>query len=254
MTQFQFKTDVPNAYEEKYVVRTYQTSMHQNITIAQLLSFFQEIAGSHTEACGVGWKEMVGQSLFWALSRVKIKVLHWPSMFDEIRVRTWSTGYKGMFAHRDFLVLGANGKEMVHATTMWIMVNIDTRRPCRISDYMDSFPKREVRLFDKEPIKIASVQYDGYAEPLEVGYTELDVNKHLNNTNYVNRILNDFGVEFHGNHTIEQIEMNFIKEARQNDSLSVGKKEMGENEYYATIKNQEDVDVFRAKILWCKIS
>ena len=221
MAKFNINPNAPLVYSEEYTVRSYHVDINRKLTVQKLCSFFQDIAGNHTVACGVGWEVMQNESLFWVLSRLKIKVNKYPEWRDEITIRTWSNGLEGLFAVRHFQVLSANGEELVKAVSMWLMVNTETRRLVRADEYMRDFPSNNERLFDTSPEKLEGLTNPVRFDPYPVSYTETDMNHHMNNVSYIDRIINTYDIEFLMSHEISAFEINFLKEATPQELIVV---------------------------------
>ncbi|HPR32513.1 MAG TPA: thioesterase [Prolixibacteraceae bacterium] len=251
MGAFHIKPGSPGKFSEDFVVRSYHTDLHRQLTIPKLCSFFQDIAGNHTVACGVGWEVMQEQNVFWVLSRLKIDVTELPVWRQKIRVSTWSMGSDGLFAFRNFRVEDAFGNTMVKAVSMWLMVNTETRRLVRPDDYMRDFPLCTEKLFDTEPEKLPMPNNPCFSEAAAVSFTETDMNRHMNNVCYIERILNTCDFDFLLGHSISGFQINFLKEAVPGDRLKTGTVQTDPLRYMNNIVRESDgVEMVRTEIMW----
>ncbi len=57
-----------------------------------------------------------------------------------------------------------------------------------------------------------------------VGYSDVDVNEHLNNSRYVDFIMDCFTLEEHKKHSIKSIEVNYSNEALPGDTITLYKE------------------------------
>lgn len=251
MTTFKINPNAPLIYSEDFTIRSYHVDINRKLTIQKLCSFFQDIAGNHTVACGVGWEVMQDEKLFWVLSRLRIEVEKYPEWRDQITIRTWSNGLDGLLAVRHFQVLSEKGEELVRAVSMWLMVNTESRRLVRADEYMRDFPLNTERLFDENPGKI-----DGLTGPLKFGaapvsYTETDMNQHMNNVSYIDRIVNTYPTDFLMSHQISEFEINFLKEAVPGESILVQQQQLSETEFLNNIIQEVGgKEMVRTKIRW----
>lgn len=250
MSVFQILPDSPKVFHENFTIRSYHTDLHRRLTIPKLCSFFQDIAGNHTVACGVGWEVMQEQNVFWVLSRLKIEVVSFPVWRDKIKVSTWSMGTDGLFAYRNFIVEDENGNPLVRAASMWLMVNTETRRLVRPGEYMRDFPLCSDRLFEEDPEKIPALNEPTFFDPAKVSFTETDMNLHLNNICYIERIINTFDFDFLMKHQISNFEINFLKEAVPGDLLKAGKEMVSESEFLNNIVRDDGVEMVRTRMKW----
>ena len=181
MSAFQILPGSPIIFAENFTVRSYHVDLHQRLTIHKLCSFFQDIAGNHTVECGVGWDVMQQQQVFWVLSRMYIEVLSFPVWHDKISIKTWSMGTDGLYAYRNFRVENERGDVLIKASSMWLMVNTETRRLVRPGEYMENFPLCTDRLLDTDPEKIPSLEEPAFTGLSQVSFTETICNMHTNN-------------------------------------------------------------------------
>lgn len=253
MATFEISTDAPSKFSEVFTVRSYHTDLHRRLTIHKLCSFFQDIAGNHTVACGVGWEVMQQQQVFWALSRLKIEVIKYPEWRDQIKITTWSMGSNGLFAYRNFLVEDEKGNPLVKALSMWLMVNTETRRLVRPDEFMRDFPLCSESLFETEPEKIAVLSAVEQFEATKVSFTETDMNQHMNNVSYIERIINSYDFGFLMSHQIELFNINFLKEALSGDSLKVGRSAVAETEFMNNLVRDDGTEMVRTQMKWTKV-
>jgi acyl-ACP thioesterase len=251
MSTFEIRPDAPNIYTEKIKIRSYHVDMHRKLTLPKLCSFFQDIAGNHTVECGVGWEVLQNANMFWVLSRLKIEICTYPDWEDEITIRTWSNGLQGLMAIRHFQVLNSSGHEIIKAISSWVMVNIQNRRLVRADDYMRDFPLNNEWLFESSPGKIEAIQNPLSYTPTKVSFTETDMNRHMNNVSYIDRIMNSYGYDFLLSHKISNFEINFQKEAVPGDSLLVKQQMLQKLIFLNSIEREGDNnELVRTKIQW----
>lgn len=251
MSAFEILPNSPIIFSEIFTIRSYHTDLNRRLTIYKLCSFFQDIAGNHTIECGVGWEKMQELNVFWVLSRMKISVISFPEWRQKIKVSTWSNGSDGLFAYRNFLVEDESGNVLVKASSMWLMVNTESRRIVRPDEYMKDFPLCKDKLFDEEPEKISGLVDRINYSPSIVTFTETDMNMHVNNVSYIERIINSFDFDFLINNSIAEFQINFLKEARPGDILFVGKNKISESEYLCNILSSPgEIEMVRTRIKW----
>lgn len=237
-------------FSETFTIRSYHTDLHRILTIPKLCSFFQDIAGNHTVACGKGWEVMQQQNVFWVLSRLKIEVIDYPKWRDKVKINTWSMGSNGLFAYRNFIVEGEDEKPLVKAVSMWLMVNTETRRVVRPDEYMKGFPLCTEKLFEYEPDKLEVLSNPSFSESAKVSFTETDMNQHMNNVCYIERIINTHDIDFLLNHKISVFDINFLKEALPGDQLRVGTQQLSESSFLNNLVRNDGTEMVRTKMIW----
>jgi acyl-ACP thioesterase len=87
-----------------------------------------------------------------------------------------------------------------------------------------------------------------------IGYSDIDFNGHLNNSKYVDYILDCFPVEDHKNYMIHTVDLHFNQEALPGDSITLCKDlaKMNENMIYIEGINQKDSNVVFKSLITVK--
>lgn len=251
MPFFKISENAPEVYSETFQIKSYHTDVNCRLALPKLCSFFQDIAGNHTNACGVGWEVLQDLNMFWVLSRLQIEALHFPLWREEIQIKTWSNGLDGLLAIRHFQVLDRRGDEIIKAISSWLMVNSETRRLIKADDFMHGFPYYNKRLFSENPSKLPGLSNPKGFRPNPVQFTETDMNRHANNASFMDRILNSYGYDFLIGHRIKKFEINFLKEAMPGNMLKVHQQALSDTSFYNNIVRITDsVEMVRTYLEW----
>jgi medium-chain acyl-[acyl-carrier-protein] hydrolase len=206
--------------EEKFKVRNYEVGAGKKLSLHHLLNYFQEIASNHASMLGWSYEDMLEKGFFWALSRMELEFERLPNWGETVRVQTWAKGTEKFFAVRDFLVLDLEGNELVRASSVWLVVDIATKRPKRASIIMDKIPN----LTEKNALKISL----GKLTPLEnkvleveraVNQSELDLNRHVNNAKYIDWLIDCFPINYIEEKELQKLTLQFVSETKAGDSV-----------------------------------
>ncbi len=190
-----------------------------------IFQFFQEAAGNHATHLGVGYHELLSRGLFWVLSRAKIEIDTLPVWGDQVTLTTWPKGVDRLFALRDFRIGHRDGRSMVRGTSCWLLVDFEKMRPRRIDSIPRTFP-----LNDKEHALEETLEKIPVREGLERRYerkvmtSDLDVNNHVNNTEYVRWITDALDANQGGGPPFRSLQINYLDEAKLGETMvfSVG--------------------------------
>ena len=240
-------------WKECYKLRTFDVDLTNHVKISSIFNFMQESAANSADSLGFGYDQLIDEQLFWVLSRAKIEFNTLPSLGDEIRIETWPRGLDKIFALRDFLIYDGNNTLVGKATTSWLMIDGKTKRPVRNDILAQRLPNIDATNAIDEPCgKIEHVANPEFINEVKVGYTDIDINQHLNNVRYIEYILNCFPLDVYMSNRINRLQVNFLNESRYNDLISLYKVNAGEgnNGYYIEGINQNDQKVFQASIEW----
>jgi hypothetical protein len=89
-----------------------------------------------------------------------------------------------------------------------------------------------------------------------VRYSDIDVNGHVNNSRYVGWIMDSYPVEFHRNHSVCSLEVNYLGETVGDDAISLLSKEAAPGEYWHSAVKTGGGEVCRTRVKWlnCQLS
>jgi acyl-ACP thioesterase len=226
----------------KYQVNSYLTDMKKRLSLPALFYLLQESAYIHAENHNFGWTTLSENNSFWALARIRVQIDDYPSWNDSVFVETWSKGPDMVMAYRDFEMFSSHGEKLLSATSAWLMLNMDTRKPQRIMLLKDKFPARyarnalDVRLEKLPQHKIAANDSAIHSVP----YSAIDMNGHVNNTLYIQWIIDSFPVDYVLTHNVYDIEINYLQEAMAGQRYCVIVEEFAADEYLCSIVRHND--------------
>ncbi|MDR1360743.1 MAG: hypothetical protein LBJ18_00305 [Rickettsiales bacterium] len=195
----------------KKTLKTYQCDRLGNVRPVMLMNELQAVADQHAEILGAGRSHCIANNLAWVVTHYLIDILESPRESEELEFITWPSKHDALKAVRDFEVRGSDGRLMVRATSQWILIDMESRRPIRLSEnlpHWDVIPERAYdRTFDKFP------DFDsGKSHIFKCRYDDVDVNQHINNAVYAVWATESAGFEFRNSHKLRRIDLNFKKE------------------------------------------
>ena len=238
-------------YQEQLSIKSYHTNQYGQASISSLFNILIEAAWAHAQVMDWGYDSLKSNNLFWVLSRMYFQVEKYPKWQDEITLNTWSAGTEGMYAYREFILENDKGEVILRASSAWLILDMETRKIFRLSEFRDTFPKRIDANACRNPKRIKP---DIHLEPLNyypVLFSELDINKHFNSVKYVERVLDDFGIDFLNNHEPAELEVNYLKEGQAGDAIAVTRTQLTESENLNCLVRESDgVDLCVMRIVW----
>ncbi|MBI9053909.1 MAG: hypothetical protein JEY96_08845 [Bacteroidales bacterium] len=228
-----------------FKIKSYDTDHNGKLTLPTIFHLLQECAWENAQANEFGFEDLEKQNAFWVLSKIYIEINEYPEWKDDIEIKTWPKGIDGLFAIRDFQIFN-QGKIVARATSYWLILDQSTKRPKRLEQFNfihENFFKENAiaKVLGKVPFQGDLAELD----KRKVYYSDLDVNKHVNNATYVRWILDSYFSE--ENINISEFEINFLTELKLNDIFTVNKS-FEECVYYYILKNKANKDVCKVKM------
>jgi acyl-ACP thioesterase len=209
-------------YKRSFRIGSFDSDINGKAKLTSICNYLQEIAGMHADALNWGINKLMEQNLSWVLSRLKLKVLKYPNWNDEIFVETWPTGIKGLFGNRDFKITDNSGSVIILASSSWLIIDLNTKRPIRPHSIIknDEFEQAE-KVFDTSLEKLKTKVDELPALNINVHFSDIDINKHVNNVKYIKWIIDSCSFEQLNSQLIDEFEINFLHEAKYHNQLSV---------------------------------
>jgi medium-chain acyl-[acyl-carrier-protein] hydrolase len=238
-------------YQEQISIKSYHTNQYGQASISSLFNILIEAAWAHAQVMDWGYDSLKSNNLFWVLSRMYFQVEKYPAWQDLITLNTWSAGTDGMYAYREYILENDKGEVILRASSAWLILDMETRKIFRLSEFRDTFPKRIDSNACRNPKRIKPDVHPTQLVYFPVLFSELDINKHFNSVKYVERVLDDFGIDFLNSHEPAELEVNYLKEGQAGDRIAVTRTQLSESESLnCLIRESDGADLCVMRIVW----
>ena len=131
-----------------YDVRPSEAGYQKTIRPAALLNYLQDAAFEHSVSRGFSAFHLFKKGLIWVLSRYHVRVDRYPSVGEQVQVRTWYPGPQKPFYLRDWEVLDDKGAVLALATSSWLILDAATLKPVDDDGLLDGLEQRPVRAIE----------------------------------------------------------------------------------------------------------
>lgn len=179
------KNLMKTVFTARYRVRSYETDYLRSLKPVSLLNYFQDAASSHAALLGFSVADLLRKRLTWMLSRYQIRVFRYPIEGEELLVRTWRSAVDGYHALRDFELFDSQERLLASASSSWLIVNLESRRPVRIKTAVEDFPVHASRSFPDDFVTFPKKDIYERELSFQVRMGDLDQNQHVNNAVYL---------------------------------------------------------------------
>jgi len=210
--------------EVQYDVRGYDCGYGGPLRPFSLANFFQETAGAHATALGIGMEDMAARGLTWMLSRIDIRIESLPKAGQRVIARTWPVGLKRLYAQRCLELMDESGLRYAGALYEYIIVDVHSRRVVRpertlpidlTTNYPLPFPDLSPGIDD-----VSFTTMEGFTEAfsVEARTRHIDNNGHVNNAHFVNWLCDAIPHATQVN--LRRIKVDFVREIRKGTLVS----------------------------------
>ncbi len=240
-----------NIYEQTFKVYSYFVDDNRKLILSNLMYFMQEAAWAHANNNQFGWHFLQTKNMFWALVKLHIHIERMPEWNESIHLKTWGKNPELIIYPRDFEIFDEEGNRIIAATSAWVILNKENFKPQKVT------PENETNMIlDKHAIqgkipKIPKIDIPSSNIYHRVLHSDIDMNKHVNNTRYLMWILDEYGHNFHQQHVLKTCNIHFISQAKYGDEYSIVKKQTAAHSYISSIfSRQGNTEVCRVALDW----
>ena len=200
-------------YTQEFRIASYQTDLSARIKPSAILEIMQEMAGVHAELLDVGRSRLLPMNQAWVLSRVEVQMDRFPLSGEIIKVETFPMPNRRVFFPRYFIFRDADGNQIGCAGTLWVVLDISTRKMVSGSEITSFMPDNsDLTAPMGLPATVEEIAADSHEDLRFPVYTDLDVNGHVNNTRYLDWCCNALGIDTMRTHEMRQFAVNYHQE------------------------------------------
>lgn len=207
-------------YKTQFTVRTTEVDCHNRLKWNILLNYLQEAAGGHCEELELDWKHLHPMGLFWAVIRYRLQITRLPGAGEKITVETWAMPTTRTAYPRSAVAYDEKGNELFRSVSLWVLMDLSSRA---------------MVLPGKSGVEVPGlVRGDELATPNSlvvrtlssgcsrgVGFTDLDLNGHMNNCRYLDWVQDLLPAAFFRENPPKLIQVCYLSEAREGDRVDM---------------------------------
>lgn len=239
----------------RYEIRGYDCDNRGRIHPRTLCLLLQESATAHAAELGVGVDLLIDQGIAWVLSQLKVEMVRWPTAGETIVIETWPEAASGTRTDRRFRILDEDGRGLGDAITLWLVLDLERRRPTRlpklITSQLDEVvgPQRPSRL-DRLP----AVDDPQLELRTTVRYSDLDMVHHANNAAFVEWLVESVDESLWNTHDLAELEIHYLAECRHGETILSQCEPLDgpgpRTVFHRLIRGSDGTEAARARTVW----
>ena len=198
-------------YTEIRTLQAYQCDRYSNVRPLILMNELQSMADTHAEKLGVGRTFLLENNLAWVVTHYLVDIVELPHENEKLQFTTWPSVSDALRTVRDFEIRGADGRIMVRATSQWVLINMERRRPVVLADKLPADILVNERAFNRTFEKFPDFESEK-THIMKCRFDDIDVNQHINNAVYAVWATESVGYTYRNEHKLCGIELNYKKE------------------------------------------
>lgn len=188
-----------------------------NLPLYGILNLLQDCTNMQSSSIGMGVEHMKQVNKGWILVSYKISLKKKLRYGEKVRVGTAASSFSSFYGDRKFKIESLDGEKLVEADSIWVLMDMETRHPIRVSEEERKGYVIEEGINDlKADRKIKFSSEREKVGEFKVLKTYIDNNGHMNNADYL-RVAAEFvpaDFEYH------EVDIIYNKEAMEGEMMT----------------------------------
>ena len=226
--------------EEKFTVKSYECRPDGNIKTACLMQYLQEAAALHAEQLGFGVDSLNTINSYWVLFNIRIEINRLPKWNDEITVKTWPSGHNRLIATREFVAKDQNDCELFRAGSQWMVLDKYSSRSKNLFNLDFTLPKSGLKALSAKLKRLEPQNDYSEADRVSVPYSSIDLNGHVNNTEYVRWGIDALRKAFKFEGNIRSMHATYLSEVFEDDKLDLLLSQNNNGHFYVLARRADE--------------
>lgn len=223
----------------QYKISILDVDFSKHLYLPKLFSLLLDASEKNATSNGFGMEYLQHNNRSWVLSRFSIEVYSLPKLGEDIFIETWIEDANRMITTRNYAITSATGDVIGAASSVWAMIDLQSRKAVNIDEYYMKFATKRPPLCQK-PRRIGdlrSAEIRKYS-PL---YSDIDTNVHVYSGKYIEWFMNLIPnpQKFFLQKKIKFVELNFVSESLFGDDLDLAVEKISDDEFLFEAKRLE---------------
>lgn len=246
-----------NRHTTDILLKTDSVDLTERWSIASVLSGMQLAADNHAVILGAGKKQITQKGLYWVIARTRVDMRRYPVYGDTVTIATWPGEPDRLTFPRYFNFLDEGGRLLGTATVRYMLIDSATHSFV-LPGKAEIYPK-EMEIFsdiNPQPEKIrfnAATREIVFRAP---AYSDIDLNRHMNNTRYAQWVCDLFPTSIFENNVLKKFQINYVSDGVEAHRIAMSIQEDAESGVFivtgADIENDKRT-VFECSGEWMRV-
>ena len=188
--------------------------------LSALLYYVQEISGGHCAGLECDWDTLAAKGMFWAVLRHRAVIHRLPEQNEQITLETWPLPMTRVAYPRAVRALDSKGNVLFEAMSLWVLMDRNTRAMILPAKSGVDVPGIIRDLEIAPPASLAPGCHEAHTL-WQVTEGDLDKNRHVNNTVYLDRAEKLTGA-FGADSCPKEFTVCYLSEVRLGEEITLG--------------------------------
>lgn len=239
-------------WKEVYKINSHDADANGIVRVSHIMKYMQETANLQMWNMKPSYSDLREKEMAFVLSRIRISLYAPLHAHDEIICESWPCESKGVTFNRCYQIL-KDGIIIAEAVSAWALISTEEKKLYRVTDIELDYGMDEMLELDLPArFKIPAEVRMSLRGEKTVDYSDLDMNMHMNNTNYPDLLCNYIPQSEMMTSRVIGMAVNYTSEAKLGDVLKVYRGESDGSYYFRTQKPDGTTNI-EAEIMLEKI-
>ena len=207
-------------YKKEYYIGSNDVDRFLELKLSSFFKLMQDIATEHAEVLDIGKSQTIDKGLYWVITRIELDIIKMPKYLETVVLKTYPGDDLKFIFPRYFQLEDLKGHVLIRASSTWMVLNKESHRPSLNPFNGKRIPPEHYEGELNMPSKCISSDVS-LVETRKVRYSDVDLNGHLNNTKYIDYILDVHDSEFYKKNRISHFVINYDKELMDNNLFNL---------------------------------
>ena len=243
------------------LIQPFETTIHLESNLINPTQFdllkimqkgLQDASTYHADVIGYGAKELDPLNVFWAVARLRVKIISPLKDHTHYRILTWPNPYDIAGIDRNYQVFDENNECVIEGMGKWVVVDKTKFTLIRPKDF--ALTKDQVNTCLDKVFIDGYLRFNKTVEILQakvqrtVKSSEIDQNNHVNNVMYLDYIANAVEVAMKQPIQISEYQINYSESLFLDEGFTMEVTEAFNTLYITTYRDIDHKLVFQSII------
>ena len=182
-----------------------------DMLLGYILKILENSGNKHSDTAGDAILESSNNGKTWVLTDWMIDIINYPKYGDKIVARTWSEPVNhSLICTRNFEMY-CNDKLAVIGTTKWILLDLTTNRPCKITqEIIEKYQPEDKHTYEDSKLpRLAMPESFNRETPIAIRRLDIDFNDHVHNLTYLDYALEGLPEDVYENRNFKKLRISY---------------------------------------------
>lgn len=235
-------------YSETHTLTAADCNAQMELPLQSLVRQIIDAATGHANLLGFGYDRLLADGSAWVLSRLCTQMNRMPRVGESYNVVTWVEATNRHFSTRNFEFTTPGGEVLGYARTVWVGIDIATRRPVDLTTFTTLVEMSSDRPCPIDPPAKLRFSELNSVRNYQVQVCDIDSNRHLTTARYVELAVNCLSLNDLDKALPGRFDISFARECLFDENLTI-ESSLADRTLEAVIRNPAGEECCAAKLI-----